>query len=160
MGILGAQADLNTNYESALQRATEETSSLSGRDLFFAWFNRGTNLNYLHDYQTAATAYDAAFANYPTIPEAQRPWRMLWYQTGPYFAYYYTGRYQDVVDLATATLNVVNESVLEESFYWRGMAKLALGETDAAIADFRKAVEAHPGFQPALDQLAALGAQP
>ena len=160
MAILGPQADLNTNYEAALQRATEETSRLSGRDLFFAWFNRGTNLNYLHDYQAAATAYDAAFANYPTIPEKERPWRMLWYQTGPYFAYYYTGRYQDVVDLAISTLTVMNESVLEESYYWRGMARLALGETDSAIADFRKAADVHPGFQPALDQLAALGVQP
>jgi len=29
-----------------------------------------------------------------------RPYRILWYATGPYFAYYYTGRYSDVIQLA------------------------------------------------------------
>ncbi len=93
----------------------------------------------------------------PTIPKEERPWRMLWYQTGPYFAYYYTGRYQDVLDLADGVLSITNEPVLEESYYWRGMAKLALGDNDGAIADFRKSEEVHPGFIPAIQQLNALG---
>jgi tetratricopeptide (TPR) repeat protein len=160
LSILGPQADQNYNYQAALQKSVEETASLTGRDQFFALFNRGTDLVDLHDYQGAAVAYDAAFANYPSIPEKERPWRILWYQTGPYFAYYFTGRYQDVIDLATTTLDAMSEPVLEESYYWRGMAKLALGDTEGAIADFRKSVEAHPGFQPALEQLQLLGAEP
>jgi len=111
----------------------------------------------LHDYQNAVTAYDAAFANYANIPEDQRPWRMLWYQTGPYFAYYYTGRYQDVVNLATETIKNDHEKVLEESFYWRGMAQLALGDNEAAIADLQQSLKAHPGFIPAVEELKALG---
>lgn len=85
---------------------------------------------------------------------------MLWYQTGPYFAYYYTGRYQDVIDLADGVLSITNEPVLEESYYWRGMAKLALGDQEAAIADFRKSAEVHPDFLPAVQQLQALGETP
>ena len=120
MKILGPQADSTANYQYAAQKASDETSSLKGRDLYFAWYNRGTSLMYLQDYAGAAQAYDQAFAVYPSIPEKQRPWRMLWYQTGPYFAYFYAQRYNDVIDLATTTLDKMSEPILEESFYWRG----------------------------------------
>jgi tetratricopeptide (TPR) repeat protein len=85
---------------------------------------------------------------------------MLWYQTGPYFAYYYSGRYQDVIDLANTTFETISDDVLEESWYWRGMAELALGETDAAIADFRESVRLHPDFTAGLYQLSQLGVSP
>ena len=85
---------------------------------------------------------------------------MLWYQTGPYFAYYYSGRYQDVIDLANVTFNTIGDDVLEETWYWRGMGELALGQTDAAIADFRESVRLHPGFAPGLSQLEQLGVSP
>ena len=84
---------------------------------------------------------------------------MMWYQTGPYWAYYYTGRYQDVIDLATKTLDNISEPVLEESFYWRGMAREAVGDIPGAIEDFRAGLNAHPGFEPALEQLKRLGAE-
>ncbi|HSQ25514.1 MAG TPA: C39 family peptidase [Anaerolineales bacterium] len=158
--ILGLQAFDNFNNRFAEQKARAETASLSGRAQYFAWNNLGTNLVALQDYAGAATAYDAAFANYPNLPEAERPWRMLWYQTGPYFAYYYTGRYQDVIDLATTTLDTMSESILEESFYWRARARLALGDREGAIEDLRTSLEAHPDFAPALEQLALLGEQP
>ena len=46
---------------------------------------------------------------------------MMWYQTGPYKAYYYTNRFADVINLADTTLNdTIAEPVLEESLYWRG----------------------------------------
>lgn len=157
LAILGPQADPNANFQAALQKASAETSTLTGRDQYFAWLNRGASLVLLHDYQNAATAFDAAFANYAAIPKEERPWRMLWYQTGPYFAYYYTGRYQDVIDLADGVLGITNEPVLEESYFWRGMARLALGDNAGAIADFRKSAEVHPGFIPAVQQLNALG---
>ena len=52
----------------------------------------------------------------PCRTMTRRPYRMLWYQTGPYFAYYYSGRYQDVIDLANVTFDTIGEDVLEESF--------------------------------------------
>ena len=94
------------------------------------------------------------------MPEAERPWRMLWYQTGPYFAYYYTARYQDVIDLATQTLDASSEPNLEESFYWRARAYLALGQTDPAVKDLQQCVEVHEGFQPCVEELGRLGLQP
>lgn len=158
--ILDLQAFDNYNNRFAEQKARTETATLTGRDQYFAWFNLGTNLVNLQDYTGAATAFDAAFANYPNIPESERPWRILWYQTAPYFAYYYTGRYKDVIDLATTTLDTMSEPVLEESYYWRARARLALGDRQGALEDLRSSIEAHPGFTPTIEQLTLLGEQP
>lgn len=158
--ILGRHADMEYNFQAALEKATDETALLTDRDLFFAWYNRGTNLVSLHDYATAATAFDAAFANYGKVPKELRPWRILWYQTGPYFAYYYSQRFEDVINLATSTLQAMSEPNLEETYYWRGMAYAALGENDRAIKDFQAALKYHENFLPALQQLQQMGAQP
>jgi tetratricopeptide (TPR) repeat protein len=160
MAILGPDADEDYNDRHAAQRASEDTYTITGRGQFFAWFNRGSNLVRLQDYAGAAEAYDQAFALYPTIPEKERPWRMMWYQTGPYWAYYYTGRYQDVINLATTTLDAMSEPVLEESYYWRALAREALGETEGAIQDLRRGLDYHPGFEPALTRLQLLNVNP
>ncbi len=158
MGLLGTHADELASYQEAAQIASDEIYALSGRDQYFAWFNRGSNLVKLQDFAGAAAAYDEAFKLYPTIPEKQRPWRMLWYQTGPYFAYYYTGRYYDVITLATTTIENASEPAIEESFYWRAMARSALGDSAGAIEDYNTSLLWHPGFGPTLYQLELLGA--
>ena len=160
MSILGSHADEEYNYRDAVQKASDDIYILTGRDQFFAWFNRGTNLMQLQDYAGAAAAYDDAFALYPDIAKKERPWRMMWYQTGPYWAYYYTGRYGDVLKLSTTTLDAMSQPVLEESYYWRALAREALGDTEGAIKDLRSALKYHPGFEPALTQLQQLGFTP
>lgn len=160
MEILGSQADEEFNYRYAAQKASDEIYTLNGRDQFFAWFNRGANLVGLQDFAGAALAYDEAFAIYPIIPEKERPWRMMWYQTGPYWAYYYSGRYQDVIELASTTLDAMSEPVLEESYYWRALAREASGDTDNAINDLRSALKVHPGFEPALTELQQMDIAP
>lgn len=160
IALLGSDVDETTNYQNAALKASNEIYGLSGLDQYFAWFNRGSSLVNLQDYAGAAAAYDESFAIYPTIPESDRPWRMMWYQTGPYFAYFYSQRYYDVLYLADGTLNAMQgEQNLEESYYWRAMAKAALGETQGAIADFRTSLEYHPGFDPAIYQLRLLGVE-
>jgi hypothetical protein len=161
MTLLGSDADEATNYQRAAQKASDEIYALSGIDQYFAWFNRGTNLRLLQDYAGAAAAYDQAFQVYPSIPEAERPWRMLWYQTGPYAAYFYSGRYWDVLSLAETTLNTLqSEKNIEETYYWRGMARQALGDSAGAVEDYRTALQYHPGFEPPLYQLNTLGITP
>lgn len=113
----------------------------------FAWFNVGSNLTALGRHQEAATAYDQARL-------LGLPWRMLWYQFGPYESYYAVGRYEDVITLATVTLNVVDN--LEESHYWRARAYLAQGDTDRAHADLRAAVKYNPNFTAAAEILESL----
>ena len=160
LALLGPQADEATNLQFTAQKASDEIYTLSNRDQFFAWFNRGTGLVALQDYAGAAAAYDQAFALYPSIPEKERPWRMMWYQTGPYWAYYYTGRYQDVIDLATKTLDNMSEPVLEESYYWRALAREALGDLPGAVEDLQNSLKQHPGFEPGIEQLRRLGVEP
>lgn len=161
MALLGEDADEAANLQRAAQRASEEIFQTTGIDQFFAWYNRGTSLQRLQDFTGAAAAYDEAFAIFPTIEEKDRPWRMIWYATGPYFAYFYTGRYYDVIGLADNTLEAIQgDKNLEETYYWRGMAKAALGDTSGAIEDFRKALKYHPGFEPAVYQLNLLGVEP
>ncbi len=159
MALLGPQADETANLHYAAQLATEDIPRLRGRDLFFAWYNLGTSLVRLQDYAGAANAYDNAFRLQADIPAPFQPWRVLWYQTGPYFAYFFTGRLGEVVDLATRTLQIP-EPVLEESFYWRGLAHHALGEFDDAVHDLRKCLEVHPGFDPCESALQQMGVSP
>ncbi len=151
-GLLGRRVDETYSYQLAAQKALEETAKLAGRDQFFAWFNLGSSQAGLGDFAGAAQAYDQAFELYQTLPEDLRPYRLMWYQTGPYQAYYQTGRYQDVVNLANTTLTWVSKPVLEETYYWRGMAYEALGKTNQAISDLNKAATLNPNYAlPALE---------
>ena len=156
--VLGSYADEASSDRIAGQIASNEISTLSGVDQFFAWFNRGTSLVHLQDYKGAANAYDEAFKVYSGLPEDnKRPWRMMWYQTGPFYAYYFTDRYQDVVQLATITINAASQPYLEESFYWRARAEVALGDNQDATNDVRTSLKYHPGFSPSLDLMNQLG---
>lgn len=154
--ILGEHSDPRLNFQLAAELAASEAGSLTGREQFFAWFNRGTSLVYLQDYPAAAQAYDTAFSLYAALPQEERPWRLLWYQDGPYAAYYHTGRYQDVINLAHATLVNVDKPVLEETYYWRGMAKAALGDRPGALEDLNRAYTLNPHSTPAGEELQRL----
>jgi len=163
MELLGPLADEVTAFEIAAQRASNDIYQLSRRELFFAWFNRGVSLAALQDYGGAAAAFDQAFvidADLAAQEDPSRAWRIMWYDTGPYRAYYYTGRYYDVINLATFTLNAMSEPVLEESYYWRALSKLALGDTAGAITDLRAALRYHENWPPAVYQLEQLGVAP
>ncbi len=157
--ILGTHSDPQANFDYAAGLALVESGTLTGREQFFAWFNRGANLVHLQDYAGAAQAYDSAFSLYAALPEGDRPWRLLWYLDGPYAAYYHTGRYQDVVNLAGTTLLNVDKPVLEETYYWRGKAKATLGDQAGAIEDLRRAYALNPNSTPAGEELIRLGVQ-
>jgi tetratricopeptide (TPR) repeat protein len=174
VGLLGDYDDLAKDYQIALKTATDEMWKLTGSDQYFAWFNRGSSLVLMQDYIGAAEAYDKAFELYAKLPEDRRPWRMLWHQTGPYYAYFYAGRYQDTVDLATRTLDYIAQRAerlgtadkpqvgpfIEETWVWRGRARVVIGNQKGAIEDFKMALKYHPGFPAALDELKKLGVTP
>ncbi len=163
MQVLGPWTDESWAAQHALEIAEEEITSLKGNDLFFAWFNKGTSHVALQEYVDAGHAYDQAFLQYAQwdIAEKNRPFRMMWYQTGAYFAYFYSGRYQDVVNLADTTLNeTISTPSLEESLLWRGRAYFQLGDTQAAIDDYRAALKIHVNWGPAVQALQDLGLQP
>ncbi|MEW5870475.1 MAG: C39 family peptidase [Chloroflexota bacterium] len=162
LGLLGPLAEQTRSYELAAERAQSEIEVLEGRGLYFAWFNLGASLVGLQQYPLAAQAFDSAFELYAKLPEDQReensrPFRAMWYRVEPYEAYYYTGRYQDVINLANTTFAWVSKAVLEESYYWRGMAYEATGERNRAVADFKKALSLNPNYILAREALERLG---
>ena len=133
--LLGPQAVDQAMYEQAL--LTAQTEAKSSPNNAFAWFNIGVNYAHLREPELAAGAFD----------EARRlglPYRMLWYQFEMFETYLSVGRYQEVIDLTTITLDATGG--LEELYFYRGQAQRALGQTQAAADDFRAALQYNPRF--------------
>jgi hypothetical protein len=147
--LLGPDADEGTNRMLALETSQHETES--NADNPYAWWNLGSNLNYFDRYPEAAAAFDRARG-------LGLPWRMIWYQSGPYRAYFNVGRYQEVLDLADAALRRTPQ--LEESLIWRGWARFSLGNRLGAVADFREALAQNARSSEALAALESIGATP
>jgi tetratricopeptide (TPR) repeat protein len=140
--ILGSSADRATMHETALRIAQDEARAAPNDP--FAWFNMGTNYARLGEPALAASAFD----------EARRlglPYRMLWYQFDIFESYLAMGRYHEVIDLATATLQATGG--LEELYYYRGLARQATDQPQAAIEDFQAALAHNPHFDPAAQAL-------
>ncbi|RMG99689.1 MAG: hypothetical protein D6706_05155 [Chloroflexi bacterium] len=145
--IIGENMDDDIMWQNALVRVQAETAASPNNA--FNWFNLGTIYNALGRYEEAATAFDQARA-------IGLPWRMLWYQFGPYEAYYQVGRYEDVILLADVTLK--DRPYFEESFYYKGLALAALGDMEAARDNLQKAAEFNPNFTPAVVALETIAA--
>jgi tetratricopeptide (TPR) repeat protein len=160
--LLGPYADAVSAAQKALDQANQDIQGLSGIDLFFAWFGKGTSHVALQQYVDAATAYDQAFSIYATLGsnDSERPYRMMWYQTGPYWAYFYSNRYQDVINLANTTFETIGAPTLEESLYWRGLAEYAMGNTSAGIGDVRRSVYYNMNFKAGNAKLQEWGVAP
>ncbi|MDD5466720.1 MAG: tetratricopeptide repeat protein [Anaerolineales bacterium] len=136
--ILGEDWDADANREHALLTAEAETQSQP--DNAFAWFNLGTNLVYFERYPEAALAYDRA-------REIGLPQRMLRYQFGPFFAYFHTGRMDDLMALVKYALQRTPTS--EEAYLWRGWGYYRQGKVREAVADFETALAQNPLYQDA-----------
>ena len=163
LNVLGPYASEEWSARHALTVSEERIAATNGINAFFAWFAKGTSHVALFEYADAAVAYDQAFALYNDLgqDDKQRPYRMMWYQTGPYKAYFYAGRYQDVINLAEVTLTeTIAKPTLEESIFWRGRAKYMIGDTPGAVADLRETLRLHPNWPPAVQALQDLGLQP
>jgi hypothetical protein len=145
-GIIGEDMDDAIMWQNSLNRAQADAATDPENGFF--WFNLGKSYNAIGDYEKAASAFDQALA-------ISLPWRMLWYQFGPYEAYYQVGRYEDVILLADTTLK--DRPYFEESFYYKGLALAALGDTTAARQSLEDAVDFNSNYAPALAALNNLG---
>jgi tetratricopeptide (TPR) repeat protein len=144
--ILGSDLDDVTMYQNAAQRAQQEWNA-NPQDPFAA-FNLGSSLVGLGEYNSAAIAFDQARL-------LQLPWRMMWYQFGPYEAYYNVGRYEEIVALADATLKPTGD--LEESYYYKALALERLGRLDQAREALLTALRYNAHYVAAQDALTHLG---
>ncbi len=152
--LLGEDADPVKNLERTLAEVEQSIQQVSGQDLFFAWYSKGSVLVEMGNYLEAGQAYDQAFAVYSQLEPDLRPWRITWYQIGPYLAYYYSGRYQDSLNLAEQTIANTSFPSLPETWYWGGQSALMLGDKTTALKYFRKALEFYPNWDLALQGLA------
>lgn len=143
--IIGQDIEDEAMWQGALNRSKTEIEKVP--DNPFYWFNLGTNYAALGQNEEAAIAFDQARA-------IGLPWRMLWYQFGPYEAYLNVGRFEDVLLLADTTLE--GRPYFEESYYYKGIALEALGERDAAWQSLEEAASFNPNFAPAQTALAEL----
>ncbi len=134
--IIGENMNEQLMWQNAREIAQQEASQDPENPFF--WFNLGTSNNALGEHELAAAAFDQA----RTIG---LPWRMLWYQFGPYEAYYQVGRYEDVILLADVTLN--DRPYFEESFYYKGLAQAALGDVAASRNNLQRAADFNPNFE-------------
>ncbi|MBL8163216.1 MAG: C39 family peptidase [Anaerolineae bacterium] len=144
--LLGTNADATQNALNALE--VNRQRALNNPNDAFAWFNMGSN------YVELASVDPAAFTYAETAFDQARslglPWRMLWYQFGPYEAYLAVGRYQDVIELARVQLQESGTSqFIEETYYYAGRAREGLGEADRALANYEQALFLDPNFTPA-----------
>ena len=146
LSLLGDHADEAHSYVLALETGQRESTRDPNNS--FAWHNLGVSLSYFGEFQSAAAAFDQARA-------IGLAWRMLWYQTEMYQAYFNVGRYAEVVNLASSTLETAPN--LEESYFWRGSARYALGDVEGAISDFKRALEYNANFEDAEQALHAIG---
>lgn len=151
LALLGDDADETVNWQNALDTARAE--AIADNNDPFAWFNMGTNFVGLGMYVEASVAYDQARSVGGGLP-----WRMNWYQFGMFEAYVQTEQWDKVIALAQANLNDGGGQYVEETYYYGGLARLGMGETDRAINNFNGAISFNPNFTPARVALEELGA--
>lgn len=143
--IIGDALDPHMMWQQSLLNAQEELTFEPENP--FVWFNLGSTFTALGNYSEAAAAFDQA-------RQLGLPWRMLWYQFGPFEAYYKTGRYDEVMALAYAT--IATSDSIEEVYYWKGKGLAATGNPQSAERAWRVALTLNPSYQMALDALGAV----
>ncbi|MBK8020563.1 MAG: hypothetical protein IPK19_03805 [Chloroflexi bacterium] len=143
--ILGPLWDARAAAEQALAQSIAELDTPAADS--FTLFNIGASLVLLERYEEAADYFDRARGT-------GLPWRMMWYMYGPFEAYYHTGRYQDVLQLARDV--IATTPGVEETYYYAGLAYEALGEPARAKSNYEVAVMRNNGYAPAVAALSRL----
>jgi hypothetical protein len=149
VALLGEDADPRRNLERAhtrIQRLVE-----AHPDDAYLWFSLGTT-EYLRG------NVEAALAAYERAATIGLPPKMLWYQFWPVSAYVDAGRYEEALTLAAA--QIASAGVFGEMHYERGRAFEAIGQTSAAIAEYRRALDDDANLEEARAALRRLGVEP
>ena len=143
--IIGPNWDMDYNAWWTLQIADEEIAASPNNS--FAHFNRGWALNQMGEFEEAATSFD-------TARSIGLPWRMLWYEFGPFEAYLAVGRYDDVINLVYSVLQTTDG--VEEMYYYIAQAFEGQGDRQRAIGNLEAALYRNRYFTEASDLLREL----
>ncbi|HVU14871.1 MAG TPA: C39 family peptidase [Phototrophicaceae bacterium] len=143
---LGNYWDDNYANQMALYQAQQELNG--GKPDSYTVFDMGTA-------EVALGQYDQAAANFDEARKLGLPWRMMWYQYGPFEAYLHVGRYDDVITLARDVIATTDG--VEETYYYAALAYEGKGDTTSAINNLKTAIWHNANYQVAKDELAKLG---
>ena len=142
LSLLGEDGDEWQSHIRSLEKARAE--AVADNADAHAWFNMGSSFVSLGMHDVAAQAYDQAIA-------LGLPWRMMWYQFGPYEAYFRAGRFDDMIAIVRQNQNDGGGHFVEETWYYLGMAREGRGEYDMAMQNYQTAINFNPNFTPALE---------
>lgn len=146
--ILGEEMlDNEMMWEATARRA--QASIEEDENNAFAWFNLGTALTRLGELSGELSFYENGALAFDKARSIGLPSRMLWYQHRPYIAYMRVGRYQDMLDLANATLADPGGRHVEETYFYLGHAQSLTGDLNGAAASFERALVLNEFFYPA-----------
>ncbi|MFN2246679.1 MAG: C39 family peptidase [Candidatus Promineifilaceae bacterium] len=141
-------------WQNVAKLAEEETQD--NPEDAIAWYNLGTALTRMGGITGEMEYYQGGAQAFDTARELGLPPRMLWYQFQPYLAYLKLQRYQDIVDLADATLETQGGRNVEETFWYKGHALAFLGDIAGAREAYQEALRVNENFYPAQWSLDAL----
>ncbi len=148
LAIIGPDLlDPLTMWEKAAVRAQEELAA--DPEDAFAWFNLGTSLTRLGELTGEADYYQNGAAAFDQARTIGLPPRMLWYEFRPYLAYMKVGRYDDMLELADAILEMQGGQNVEETYLYRGHAQLFQGDVRGAAESYERALQLNENFYPA-----------
>lgn len=143
--IMGDHWDPIYNAEWALAQSQAELNTEHADS--FTLFNIGSSLVALGRYEEAADYFDQARG-------LGLPWRMLWYQYGPFEAYYQMGRYDDVLQMARDV--IASTPGVEEVYYYAALAYQAQGDMLRAEANYQVAIQRNVDYDAAIEALARM----
>jgi tetratricopeptide (TPR) repeat protein len=142
--LVGEDWSEPANWGKAVELANE--AARNDPQNAFAWFNLGSSLAAVQQYDQSWLAFDKA-------RQLGLPQRMLRYQFTPFLAAYETGHIQDLLNLTSFALRTTPNS--EEALYWQGKAFLALQQKTQAKESFLHALSYRPGYPEAIRELNA-----
>jgi tetratricopeptide (TPR) repeat protein len=131
---------------------TNQQLTIAQPDNPYAWFNLGSSLTHLANLTNDPTLYASAAAAFDQARTIGLPWRMLWYQFEPYEAYLGIGRIDDIFTLSDAILSTEGGQNVEETYFYRSQAYIALENEPAAAAAWATALELNPNLETAVNQ--------
>jgi hypothetical protein len=134
-------------WQNTAQRAQAEIES--DPENAFAWFNLGTSLTRLGEMTGESEYYENGAAAFDQARILGIPPRIVWYQFRPYTAYMRVGRYQDMIELADATLTTQGGRNVEETYLFKGHALALQGDAQGAIEAYEQAIRLNEFFYPA-----------
>ncbi|XWX03636.1 C39 family peptidase [Aggregatilineales bacterium SYSU G02658] len=150
--ILGEMWDEAANARFVIEQAQADLEIVPSRmDRAFALLNLAYGYFHTGQLEAAVAAVDEA------LGMNALPWRYFWYEFTALDVYVAAGRYDDVQRIVSSTLAGLT-GIVEELYYYAGVAAEAQGDTRRALNNYRAAVQGNLYYIAASDALRALEA--